>query len=431
MWKRALIQRKDLAVGLLSFIKSLTQDEPNSSSNSSSVAVARGRNSLRSEQCQAARGQQARAGNQSHVPEVGASVYDGNRQVRVLGKLLNKGGEGRIYPLSNNGDVLVKIYHPSVLAHERSAMMRNKLMVMTRMSAMHSGPHFAWPRILIHAADGKWLGYAMRRAPGHQLQTLCQPQLIRERIPHWSRREVVTCAASFVRLVQEAHANAIILGDINPGNFLIDPRNCDVYAIDCDSFQVPDGSNVYPCPVGIPMLMPPELLALDYGKTRRTVEQELFAVAIMLFRIFMLGLHPYSRTYGEDPVQNLKSGQCALGKGSGCRLPKGPWYNIWSHLPSYMKELFIRTFRDGHAAPSKRATLEEWAFALHRYHCDMGKGWFDLSLVPQQPKSSAYRGRKPLSANANTILGGRSGSKVRESSRPVRKHGMGRPLQRV
>jgi len=169
------------------------------------------------------------------------------------------------------------------------------------------------------------------------------------------------------------------------------------------------------------MLMAPELLSVDYSNVRRTVDHELFAVAIMLFRMLMLGLHPYSRTYGEDPVKNLKSGQCALGLGCGFRLPEGPWYRIWSHLPRYMKERFIQTFRDGHSDPAERATLNDWSFALERYQNDISKGWFDLSLVPTKPKSSAYKGRKPISSNASTFVPGGKRTFTRKIARQPRK----------
>jgi len=324
-------------------------------------------------------------------------VYDKHGEPRRLGNIIGKGGEGRVYQLADNPNVLVKVYFPSVRANERGAMIREKLETMISFDKMKEDRRFGWPRILVFDGKGQWIGYAMRRVEGVMMQTLCQPQLVRERIPHWTRREVVRCAANFVGLVRFAHSRNIILGDINPANFLIDPRTCEVRAIDCDSYQVQVDGRFFPCPVGIPMLMAPELLATDYSTVRRTVQQELFSVAIMLFRMFMLGLHPYSRTYGSDPIQNLKSGCCALGRGSGYRFPHGPWYNIWSHLPYSMKKLFVRTFRDGHADPSKRVSLDEWFEALSRYQSDIDKGWFDVSLIPREPKSSKYKGKRRVS----------------------------------
>jgi DNA-binding helix-hairpin-helix protein with protein kinase domain len=329
-------------------------------------------------------------------------VYARNGDSRQLGELLGKGGEGRVYLLGAHSDALVKLYHPNVLNGARSNATRAKLEAMIANPVMQKTSCFAWPRMLVFSKRGDWIGYAMRRVTGHQLQTLCQPLLIGERLPHWSRAEVITCALSFVDVIRSAHRQGIILGDINPANFLIDPHTCQVGAIDCDSYQVRGQDQTFMCPVGIPMLLAPELLARDYGRTERTPQQELFSVAIMLFRMFMLGLHPYSRTYGTDPVENLKSGACALGIGSGQRLPAGPWYSIWSHLPGYVKGTFIRAFREGHASPGERPTLDEWTENLRRYRSDMGKGWFVRTLIPQQPKSSKYRGRKSHSGWANS-----------------------------
>ncbi len=316
-------------------------------------------------------------------------VFDRNGIERRLGPLMAKGGEGKVYPLADHQDVLVKIYHVRARNGDR---LQTKLEAMRQMGPMLNSPLFGWPRLLVFDEAGTWRGYAMRRLAGVQMQTLCQPQLIAERLPHWSRREILKCARSFVSLVGKAHRNQVIIGDINPGNLLVDPQTCEVRGIDCDSYQIAGTTGLHPCPVGVPMLMAPELLGRDYSRVRRTFEQELFSVAIMLFRMFMLGLHPYSRTYGEDPVANLKSGHCAFGLGAGCRLPRGPWYKIWSHLPFRLKDLFIRTFRDGHGDPAARTLLEEWNDALDEYLERLNKGWFDPHLVPSAPKSSHYRG---------------------------------------
>jgi DNA-binding helix-hairpin-helix protein with protein kinase domain len=333
-------------------------------------------------------------GSQSKEPR---TVYDVNGRPQTLGRLFNKGGEGHIYPLADNGDVLVKHYNKRTLKRAMNRRLMEKVETMRQMEKMLASDRFGWPRILVYGSDGSWLGYGMLRVEGVQMQTLCQPRLIAERLPHWSRREVVKCAKSFVDLIDYAHKNGVVVGDINPGNFLVDPVYCEVRGIDCDSYQVECNGSYYPCPVGIPMLLAPELLdGVDYSTVHRTVEQELFSVAVMLFRMLMLGLHPYSRTYGEDPVANLKSGKCALGEGAGSRLPLGPWYNVWSHLPFYMKTLFVTAFRDGHSDPSVRPSLAEWKDAFNRYENDLGKGWMDWHMVPAKPKSKAYQGSRDI-----------------------------------
>lgn len=318
-------------------------------------------------------------------------VCDVNGNARELGAALAKGGEGEIFPLRAKDTVLVKTYHKHI-AGARGTKIEQKLTAMKTIDQLRSSSRFGWPRTLVYDDSRRFRGYAMHRMHGVSMQTLCQPQLLKERLPNWSRREVITCARSFICLVRTAHENGAILGDIQPANFLIDPKTALVRGIDCDSYQVTANGKTYPCPVGIPMLLPPELIGCELRKVNRTVEHDLFSVGIMLFRMLTLGLHPYSRTYGSDPVSNLKSGKCALGTGAGARLPAGPWYNIWSHLSYAIKEQFITTFREGHSDPSRRTTLDEWDRVFKDYEHQMSRGWVDLHLVPSQPKSSKHRG---------------------------------------
>jgi hypothetical protein len=115
----------------------------------------------------------------------------------------------------------------------------------------------------------------------------------------------------------------------------------------------------------------------------------------MLFRIFVMGGHPYNRVMGEDPVANLRSGKTPLGVKSGHVFPVGPWYNIWSHLPYDVKALFILTFRDGHQDATKRPSLDEWIKALQIYNREIDKGWHNNEILPASPKSATYKGTQP------------------------------------
>jgi DNA-binding helix-hairpin-helix protein with protein kinase domain len=331
-------------------------------------------------------------GNGSSREAPRPEVCDRTGTVRLLGPVLGRGGEGIVHPLLEHPRILVKLYPMEFLPARRVRELRCKLQVMFGMEAMRRDPSFAWPRTLVFDRQARWQGFAMHRLPGYSLHTLCQPCLTAERLPRWTRREIVDAALSFVRLLQRAHGRGVILGDVNPRNFLVDPESCAVSGIDCDSYQVRYGQRLFPCTVGVPVLSAPELLGADPSAVRRTVEHELFSAAVMLFRMLMLGLHPYSRVRGRDPVANLRAGVCALGRGSGHRLPEGPWYRMWSHLPHYIKEEFITTFREGHGSPSRRTPLRRWEEVLLRYAGDLRRGYVSDALMPDAPKPVRHRG---------------------------------------
>ncbi len=318
-------------------------------------------------------------------------VYDVHGAARLLTPPIAKGGEGVIHLLDSDREVVVKVYRQSDSKRGKTQRdQRRKLEAMLNRREFIEDPRFAWPRLLVFDSRRRWIGYAMRRVEGVAMYTLCQPRLIRERLPSWTRAHIIACGFHFIDLVRKCHRHGVLIGDINPNNFLIDPTTCEVRAVDCDSFQCRSDTRTFPCPVGIPMLLAPELLGADLHRTLRTVEQELFSVAIMLFRMFMLGLYPFSGKNSRNPVADLRAGNTVLGPNCRDIMPAGPWYGIWSHLPPYLKSLFVRSFRDGHSDPAARVRLDEWADALRRYADDLKQGRYNAALIPKCVKPSNF-----------------------------------------
>jgi DNA-binding helix-hairpin-helix protein with protein kinase domain len=315
-------------------------------------------------------------------------VYDTQGSARRLGTFINSGGEGKVYSLLDNSSILVKIYSNS----ERAQRQQQKIMAMSKIGALRSNRQLAWPQLDIYDKNGDFIGFAMGSKDGFSLNQLGVPQLVVEKLSHWTRQHLVEVALSLVKCVKELHKHDILIGDVNPGNFLVDRQTATVSFIDCDSYQVKAIGQTFLCEVGMQQFMAPEFLDKDMKHTPRTKEQDRFSIAIMLYRIFMFGAHPYSRINGQDPVSNLKSGESPLGIGSGCRFPRGNWYNYWSHLPYKMKDLFIKMFRNGHHSPVQRPALNKFNEALEAYKFGLKKGFHTLELMPCSAKSSEYNG---------------------------------------
>lgn len=96
------------------------------------------------------------------------------------------------------------------------------------------------------------------------------------------------------------HEKGILMGDINPRNFLVTPQ-CAVYLVDCDSYQF----GGFSCPVGTPLYTPPEVHRSmraagveNYGYIR-TEDNERYSLAVLLFEILMLGK---ARTRAATPT---------------------------------------------------------------------------------------------------------------------------------
>lgn len=255
----------------------------------------------------------------------------------------------------------------------------------------------AWPLFAVYTPKGEWRGYAMRRAEGVRMNVLAHAMAYQEHFPQLDRPALVAYLLNLLRTLHELYAAGVMLGDYNLANFLCHPQSRAVTLIDCDSWQVQSGQQVYRCAVSAPDMLAPELQSQELGHIDRTPASEYFALAILIFKTLMLGRHPYDVVNGEGPVENIRKGYFPYGTGGG-GIPKGPWFNIWSHLPYKLKQLAIRTFKDGAQNPAARAPLAEWGELLHVYRAEMNKGWHSPQIKPPNPKPKDYRGQSPNSA---------------------------------
>jgi len=165
----------------------------------------------------------------------------------------------------------------------------------------------------------------------------------------------------------------ILIGDINPANILVVDENT-VYFVDCDSYQV-EG---FPCPAGTPAFTAPELSdrcpGNRYENVLRTMAEELFAIAVLLFQIFIPGKHPYGYIGCEDPAQNIKEGHFsyALGERGADRVPEGYYKYAWSHLSRAMKEAFNQCFHEDGRGKSEFAIDKEKNIVLKLHNGRIG-----------------------------------------------------------
>lgn len=320
------------------------------------------------------------------------NVYDGNGQGRLLGEQIGGGGQGNVYLVGSEVNKVVKIFHPDKLK-ERGAEFLEKINVQISMEELTSHSNIAWPRILVFDKNAQWIGYAMKRVEGVPLTKLAHPMLYQKYFPNLDRLNLVKMLLDLLDIVKDLHKNQVHIGDINTENIICDPKTFHPYLIDADSYQIKSNKKIYHCPVGRPEMTPIEHHGKDFRLVKRTVNSDLFSLAILMFQCLMLGRHPYDNIGGGNPVENLRNGSFPYGRG-GVRpgyegaIPKGDWYNIWSHLTYDVKSLFIKTLKDGVNQPSQRASIAEWQDALERYFYAMEKGYNVKEIRPKEAKQS-------------------------------------------
>lgn len=179
----------------------------------------------------------------------------------------------------------------------------------------------------------------------------------------------VQLCVTILEKIKYLHSRNIIIGDINPANILVvSPQ--EVYFVDTDSYQIED----FPCPVGTINYTAPEIQRKRFPEFLRTMGNENFAIATLLFMIMLPGKPPYSQQGGEDPIANIVNMDFSypFGESSNRKTPDGPWRYIWSHLTYDLKKAFYNTFRkDGeNAAEDTRLSVDEW-LPIFKYYLEL------------------------------------------------------------
>lgn len=304
----------------------------------------------------------------------------------ILAASIGEGGEGKIYTISHS-DLVAKIYFLEQLTTERKEKLRAMLTQDPKIKGL------CWPQAMLYTENGNWVGYLMPKAQGKELaQTVFHPgrnniALTRQ---GWSRKSLAMIAANIASIVAQMHSNEILMGDINPRNFMV-TRDCTVYLVDCDSYQFKN----FRCPVGTPLYTPPEVHKRmkregkeNYGYLR-TTENERYSLAVLLFEILMLGKPPYEsrNTNNEDVIQAIIAGDFPYPYRSddddrgdstnGQRAPVGRWRQIWSHMTYQIKTDFYHAFTNG-----KRLCAEDWEKCMREYVRNIEMGWSSDELIP-------------------------------------------------
>ncbi len=306
----------------------------------------------------------------SNIPKEGESVYihlNGKRGRILLNKCIASGGEGNIF--ETNTKYIAKIYKPGKL--DRRKYEKIKLMLTKKISC----EGICYPIISLYNGANEFVGYLMPKANGKEIQkSLFIKPLFMKNFPNWKKRDAVQLCVTILKKIKYLHDRNIIMGDINPMNILVVSPE-EVYFVDVDSYQI-EG---FPCPVGTINYTAPEIQGKSYDSFLRTIGNENFAVATLLFMIMLPGKPPYSQQGGESMSENILKMDFSypLGEQSNKKTPDGAWRFIWSHLTYDIKESFYQTFRKGgeNSTEKTRLSVDEWLskFEHYLYLLDSGK----------------------------------------------------------
>lgn len=300
-----------------------------------------------------------------------------------MGKKIASGGEGTVYEL--DGNKVAKIYfEPQGRLPKMSAFISKRLNVRG----------ICTPNELLYDKDKKFAGFTMQKAEGKSLQlSVFQPQLFKNLFPSWSKIEITKLALNVLDKIEVLHEKDILVGDINPMNINVVNYD-DVYLLDTDSFQIDD----YPCPVGTVDFTAPEIQGVNYTEFIRSKEHEYYAIATLLFMIFLPGKHPYSRSGGGEKQENIINHDFVfpLGDEDSYSTPKGQWEAIWYSLPFDIRKCFYNVFKK-----NKRYPITTWKKLLNQYLVDLDANQYTREIFPMT--SETITKDKTLNMNRRDI----------------------------
>lgn len=299
------------------------------------------------------------------------TVYNKNQKTIILKAEINKGGEGTVYLVDE--DTVAKIYHSKSLTVEKEEKIKALLSKKIRFEGICA------PLESLYDNKDRFIGYLMPKAKaekGYELQTcIFNPALLKNKLPNWTRLNLVTLSITILEKIKYLHQNGIIIGDINPFNILIKDDKT-VFFVDVDSYQIDN----FPCPVGTIHFTAPEIQNIEsFNKLVRTEEHEYFAVATLLFMIFLAGKTPYSFQGGGNMKENITSMNFSypLGDEDNYMAPQGMWEFIWSELSYEVRKAFYTVFKE-----NIRLSIEDWLNILHIYLEDLQQGTYPSAIFP-------------------------------------------------
>jgi serine/threonine protein kinase len=299
------------------------------------------------------------------------TIYNKNHKTISLKEEINKGGEGTVYLV--NDTTVAKIYHPKSLTADKEAKIKALLSKKIRFEGICA------PLESLYDDKDKFIGYLMPKAEaekGFELQTcIFNPALLKSKLPSWTRLNLVNLSITILEKIKYLHQNGIIIGDINPFNILIKDDKT-VFFVDVDSYQVDN----FPCPVGTVHFTAPEIQNIEsFNKLIRTEEHEYFAVATLLFMIFLSGKTPYSFQGGGNMKENITSMNFSypLGDEDNYMAPQGMWEFIWSELSYEVRKAFYTVFKE-----NIRLSIEDWLNILNIYSEDLQQGTYPTAIFP-------------------------------------------------
>ena len=207
---------------------------------------------------------------------------------------------------------------------------------------------------------------------------------------YWTRVELVSLAIEILKRFKAIHDKEILMGDVNLKNILVvineKTHDAQPMFIDVDSYQIGTDKVKYRCKVHRNEFLSPRL-QLQKGKNvlTRTLNDEYYAIAVLIFNILFLGRHPYESSRSlivENQIRERKF-LFPLDYEQNKDSLKGAYLRIWRYLPDELRRAFHSTF---YQADSNRQFLspKKWERLLRNYLAELKQNTLPRTIYPKE-----------------------------------------------
>ena len=146
-----------------------------------------------------------------------SNIYVGNKGTYKTTRPLGKGGEGTVYEVSGEPDIVLKIYTDKL-----DAAKIRKLELMAAFTHAKVKEYAAWPLDTVKDRKGHTVGFVMRKLVNYvPLHMLFSPMDRKKMFPDKGYNFLVHVAKNLASAFYTLHAAGLIIGDVNEGNILV------------------------------------------------------------------------------------------------------------------------------------------------------------------------------------------------------------------
>ncbi len=310
-----------------------------------------------------------------------------------LGKRVAGGGAGDIYSSSDLPKHVIKIYRNPADRQEYEPKIEAMICASPRFRPLlHKGNErhqLAWPTIIVENKQGDFLGFAMPEidfGASESLERMLQKRMrVKMGLPEpYGYR--LTLAHNLAAIVAELHAQNHHIIDLKPVNCRFYTDSMTLALLDCDGFSINSKSKRYTASQFTSEYIAPEAKGKNPGDLG--IQQDQFALAIIIFRLMNNGLHPFqaklsSGQSGGTLQDMIEAGYYPYGIRDSA-VCSAPMQSIHDTFPEDLRKAFDQSF-----LRTTRPTAAKWRDLLRQY-ADKSTG--KLIACSKNPQNHAHFG---------------------------------------